>query len=64
LEIINIAQKITQIEKDEKVFGEIINEINSINGVIWVLSLYIDLVVAQYKRFLELIYERKQVPRK
>lgn len=58
LKIINISQRINQIEKDNKTFENIIEEIKSSDGVIWAFPLYIFLVAAQYKRFIELIYER------
>lgn len=56
--IFNIAQQIGSIEKDEKVFESIIAEIASSDGVIWVFPLYIFAVASQYKRFIELIFER------
>ncbi|WP_026884710.1 NAD(P)H-dependent oxidoreductase [Clostridium akagii] len=58
LKIINIAERIGQIEKDKKVFDDIINEIKSSDGVIWGFPLYFFLVSSQYKRFIELIFER------
>lgn len=57
--IINISEKINKIEKDEKFFKEIIDEVASSDGVIWAFPLYYCLVASQYKRFIELIYERK-----
>ncbi|MGG7177694.1 flavodoxin family protein [Clostridium paraputrificum] len=58
LKIINIAYKINQLEKDEKFFNEIIDEINNCHGVIWGFPVYFCLVSSQYKRFIELIFER------
>lgn len=58
LKIINISQKINQIEKDKNIFAGIIDEINSSDGVIWAFPLYFCLVSGQYKRFIELIFER------
>lgn len=55
---IHVAYKINQILKDEKVFDEIITEIEACDGVIWGFPLYILHVCSQYKRFIELINER------
>jgi len=57
-EIENIAQQIKRIEKDEKVFSGIIEKVKSADVVIWSFPLYVFLVAAQYKRFIELISER------
>jgi len=58
LKIINIAQRIKSIEKDEKSFQEIIEDVRSANGVLWAFPLYIFTVASQYKRFIEMIWER------
>ncbi len=58
LKIINIAQRIDAIEKDEAEFVRILSEINTADGVLWAFPLYFCAVVAQYKRFIELIFER------
>ncbi len=58
LKILNISQRIGTIEKDEKVLGEIIDEVRSSDGVLWAFPLYFLLVPAQYKRFIELLWER------
>ena len=55
----NIAQQIKRIEKSDEAFQEIINEINSSDAIIWAFPLYVLVVHANYKRFIELIYERK-----
>lgn len=57
LKIINISNKIKKIENDETYFKNIIEEINSSDGVIWAFPLYVFLVESQYKRFIELITE-------
>ncbi|MCK5050264.1 MAG: NAD(P)H-dependent oxidoreductase [Candidatus Cloacimonetes bacterium] len=54
----NISQQIKRIEKDEKVFNGIIEKVKSADAVIWAFPLYVFLVAAQYKRFIELISER------
>lgn len=59
LKIINISYRINEIEKDAKVFNEIINEVKCSHGVIWAFPLFVCHVPSQYKRFIELIFERK-----
>lgn len=58
LNIIDISQRINKIEKDEKAFQEIIDYIDSSDGVLWATPVYVTLVPSQYKRFVELIFER------
>ncbi|MFW9900356.1 MAG: NAD(P)H-dependent oxidoreductase [Candidatus Thorarchaeota archaeon] len=59
LEILNIAQKIKKLESNEEKFQEVIEKIERADGVIWGTPLYVLLVPSQYKKFIELIYERK-----
>jgi multimeric flavodoxin WrbA len=56
--IINIAKRIKGIERSRKTFDGIIAEIAAADGVLWAFPLYLLLVPAQLKRFIELIYER------
>ena len=56
--ILNISQRLKAIEKDEKAFQEIIDEIKSADGILWAFPLYYLLVHSHYKRFIELISER------
>jgi len=58
LKIIHISHDIQKIEKDEKVFKRTIDDIEGSDGVLWAFPLYVLLVPSQYKRFIELIYER------
>jgi len=58
LKIFNIASTIKKIEKDEKAFQEVMDEVRSSEGVLWAFPLYYLLVSSQYKRFIELIWER------
>lgn len=58
LKIFNIASTIKKIEEDDKAFAEIMEEIGSSDGVLWTFPLYYLLVASQYKRFIELIWER------
>ncbi|MBZ0156013.1 MAG: NAD(P)H-dependent oxidoreductase [Alphaproteobacteria bacterium] len=57
--ILNIAQQIKGIEKEDSSFRTIIDAIREADGVLWAFPLYIFLVSSQYKRFIELITERK-----
>src|SRR5271157_3210807 len=57
-EIINIAQDIRKIEKDTAVFNAVLDRIRSTDIVLWAFPLYYLLVCSQYKRFIELIFER------
>ncbi|OGP75648.1 MAG: hypothetical protein A2V86_17635 [Deltaproteobacteria bacterium RBG_16_49_23] len=61
LKILNIASTIKKIEKDGKAFQEIMDEVRSSEGVLWAFPLYYLLVSSQYKRFIELIWEREAV---
>jgi multimeric flavodoxin WrbA len=56
--IINIAKRIKGIERKRKTFDAIIEEIAAADGVLWTFPLYILLVPARLKRFIELIFER------
>lgn len=58
LKILNISQRIQVIEKNEKTFREIIDEVGLADGILWAFPLYFLLVHAHYKRFIELISER------
>ncbi|MCL1833245.1 MAG: NAD(P)H-dependent oxidoreductase [Leptospirales bacterium] len=55
---INIAQRIGKIESDNELFDSIINDIKNSDLIFWGAPLYVCLVSSQYKRFIELIYER------
>jgi multimeric flavodoxin WrbA len=58
LKIINISQAINKIEKDQSAFDGIVREIQESDGVLWAFPLYVFAVASQYKRFIELIFER------
>jgi len=55
---VNISQRIKAIEKFPKEFEQIIADIGDADGVLWAFPLYILLVHAHYKRFIELVFER------
>ena len=54
----DVALKIKKLEKDDKAFQEIIAGIAAADAVLWAFPLYTLLVASQYKRFIELIFER------
>ena len=54
----DVALKIKKLEKDDKAFQEIVAEIADSDAVLWAFPLYFLLVCSQYKRFIELIFER------
>ena len=58
LKIVHVSQLIKKLEKDEKAFEEIIDEVRSSNGVLWSFGLLVLAVPSQYMRFIELISER------
>ena len=58
LKIHHISQRIKRLEQDEEVFSQIIDEVHSSDAVLWASPVYYWLVPAQYKRFIELIWER------
>jgi len=56
--ILNVAQQIKRLEKNNEAFQEILNEIRDSDAVIWGFPLYVMVVSSQFKRFIELIFER------
>ncbi|MFA5321210.1 MAG: NAD(P)H-dependent oxidoreductase [Smithella sp.] len=57
----DVALKIKSLEKDEKAFGEVIGGVSSADAVLWAFPLYFLVVCSQYKRFIELIFEKGAV---
>ena len=55
-----VAQNIKKLEKNEAAFQEVATAVKKADAVIWSFPLYFLLVCSQYKRFIELIFERKQ----
>lgn len=55
----NVAQQINKLEKDQSSFDALIHEIDSSDVIIWAFPLYYLLVHANYKCFIELLFERK-----
>jgi multimeric flavodoxin WrbA len=58
LKIVNIAERIKILERDERAFQDVLDEIRESAGVLWAFPLYFLLVHGSYKRFIELIWER------
>lgn len=58
LKVHHLSQNIQRIEKDERIFTEIIDDIRSSDGILWAFPVYVFLVPSQYKRFIELIWEK------
>ena len=57
--IFNVAQRIKRLEKDSQALQEIFDAVEASDGVLWASPVYFLLVPAQYKRFIELIFEHK-----
>ncbi len=58
-ETFHIAQTIRKLEKDSKAFEEVLEAVKKADAVLWSFPLYFLLVCSQYKRFIELLFERK-----
>ncbi len=54
----NIAQQIKRLETDETAFRETLDAVENCSAVLWAFPLYVLLVHANYKRFIELVAER------
>ena len=57
-QVFNIAHDIRKIETDETIFRGIIDGMKDADCILWAFPLYYFLVAAQYKRFIELIWEK------
>lgn len=55
--ILHVAQRIKRLEKDVAAFNQVIDQVREADAVIWGFPLYILIVHAHYKRFIELIFE-------
>jgi len=56
--IFHVARQIRKLERDDRALQDIVDTIALSEAVIWSFPLYYCLVCSQYKRFLELIFER------
>ncbi|MBP2649928.1 MAG: dehydrogenase (quinone) [Firmicutes bacterium] len=59
LKIVNIVPQIRQLASGGQAFDEVIETIKSADGILWAFPLYVFLVHSNYKRFIELIFERE-----
>ena len=57
----DVALQIKKLEKNDQAFGEVIAGIADADAVLWAFPLYFLVVCSQYKRFIELIFERGAV---
>ncbi len=57
----DVALKIKKLEKDQKAFQDVIAGVAAADAVLWAFPLYFLLVCSQYKRFIELIFEKNAV---
>ena len=57
----NISQRIKKLEGDDASFKEVVDDVGSSDAVLWAFPLYHMLVPSQYKRFIELVFERDVV---
>lgn len=55
---LNVAQTLHQLEQKPESFEQVMEVVQNSDGVIWSFPLYVFLVHANYKRFIELIWER------
>jgi multimeric flavodoxin WrbA len=58
LTTVDVALRRKKLEQNEGAFQEVIEQVRAADGVLWAFPLYILLVHANYKRFIELIWER------
>jgi multimeric flavodoxin WrbA len=56
----HIGRKIKKIETNQDYFDSILEDIKGADGVIWLYPVYIQLIPSQFKRFIELVFERKK----
>jgi len=59
-ECVHVAPQIRKWERDEAAFHETMEQVASADGVLWSFPLYVCVVPSQYKRFIELIWERSE----
>ncbi len=55
--LINIGQKLNNMKIKEETFQEILKEMASADGILWSFPVYVFLVPAQLKKFIELLFE-------
>jgi len=55
--LINVGQKLNNMKIKEETFQEILKEMVSADGILWGFPVYVCLVPAQLKKFIELLFE-------
>jgi len=58
IETLQVASRIAALERDEAAFEAVIEAVRSADAVLWAFPLYVFTVCSQYKRFIELVWER------
>ncbi len=56
--ILNVAHRVAVLEREEAQWAAVIDEVRSADAVVWGFPVYYLLVASQYKRFIELCFER------
>lgn len=57
-DIRHVGQRINRLERERDAFDEVIETVRAADAVVWATPVYILLVTAQLKRFMELVWER------
>ncbi|MDT8901551.1 NAD(P)H-dependent oxidoreductase [Anaeroselena agilis] len=60
--IVNIAQRINQLETDPVAFDAVVAQVRKADAVLWAFPVYYMLVHGNFKRFIELVHERGAAP--
>ncbi|MGA2545771.1 MAG: NAD(P)H-dependent oxidoreductase [Rectinemataceae bacterium] len=58
IETFQIASRIAALERDEATFASVIEAVQGADAVLWAFPLYVFTVCSQYKRFIELVWDR------
>jgi multimeric flavodoxin WrbA len=58
VETVQIASRINVLEKNEAAFEAVIDNVRRADALLWAFPLYVFTVCSQYKRFIELVWER------
>ncbi len=57
-EVVEAARRIRRLERDEALFGDALALMKDADAILWAFPVYVMLVPAQLKRFIELLFER------
>ncbi len=55
----HVAQRLGKLERDQAAWQAVCDDVAAADGILWAFPLYYMLVHAEYKRFIELIWERQ-----